>query len=53
VRALERLYFAKYFRVTSWEELDRAPRGLLRRLLLLRIRRKRLGVPKLPLPDSG
>jgi hypothetical protein len=53
VRALELLYFAKYFRVTSWDELERAPRGLLRRVLLLRIRRKRLGVPKLPLPGRG
>jgi GT2 family glycosyltransferase len=52
VRALELLYFAKYFRVTSWDELERAPRGLLRRLPLLRLRRKRLGVPKLPLPAS-
>ena len=51
VRALELLYFAKYFRVTSWDELERAPHGLLRRLLLLRLRRKRLGVPKLPLPE--
>lgn len=51
VRALELLYFAKYFRVTSWDELERAPRGLLRRVLWLRLRRKRLDVPKLPLPD--
>lgn len=50
VRALEHVYFAKYFRVTSWDELERAPRGVLRRLLALRIRRKRLGLPKLPLP---
>jgi GT2 family glycosyltransferase len=49
VRALELLYFAKYFRVTSWDELERAPRGLLRRVLLLRLRRKRLRLPKLPL----
>jgi hypothetical protein len=52
VRALEQLYFAKYFRVTSWDELERAPRGLLRRVLLLRLRRKRLDVPKLPLPET-
>lgn len=51
VRALEHLYFAKYHYVRSWSELERAPRGLLRRLLLLRLRRKRLGVPKLPLPE--
>jgi GT2 family glycosyltransferase len=51
LRALELLYFAKYFRVASWDELERAPRGLLRRVLLLRLRRKRLGVPKLPLPE--
>ena len=51
LRALEYLYFAKYFKVTSWDELDRAPRGLLRRVLFLRLRRKRLGVPKLPLPE--
>lgn len=50
VRALERLYFVKYFRVGSWEEAERAPRGLLRRVLFLRLRRKRLRVPKLPLP---
>lgn len=51
VRALELLYFAKYFRVAAWDELERAPRGLLRRVPLLRLRRKRLGVAKLPLPD--
>lgn len=51
LRALELLYFAKYFRVAAWEELERAPRGLLRRVLLLRLRRKRLGVGKLPLPE--
>jgi GT2 family glycosyltransferase len=50
-RALELLYFAKYFRVTSWAELDRAPSGLIRRLPILRLRRKVLDVPKLPLPD--
>jgi GT2 family glycosyltransferase len=53
VRALELLYFAKYFRVASWDELERAPRGLLRRVAFLRLRRKRLGVPKLPLPDRS
>ena len=52
-RALELLYFAKYFRVMSWDELERAPPGLLRRVLFLRLRRKRLGVPKLPLPEPG
>ena len=51
IRALELLYFAKYFRVPSWDVLERAPRGLVRRVLLLRLRRKRLDVPKLPLPD--
>lgn len=50
-RALELVYYAKYFRVTSWDVLERAPAGLIRRVLLLRIRRKRLDVPKLPLPD--
>lgn len=50
-RALELLYFAKYFRVASWDELECAPPGLLRRVFFLRLRRKRLGVPKLPLPD--
>jgi GT2 family glycosyltransferase len=52
IRALELLYFAKYFRVSSWDALDRAPRGLLRRVLFLRLRRKRLGLAKLPLPDG-
>lgn len=52
LRALELLYFAKYFRVASWEVLQRAPRGLMRRVLLLRIRRKRLGLAKLPLPEA-
>jgi len=50
-RALELLYFAKYFRVESWDVLERAPRGLMRRVLFLRLRRKRLDVAKLPLPD--
>jgi GT2 family glycosyltransferase len=50
-RALELLYFAKYFRVETWETLERAPRGLVRRVPFLRLRRKLLDVPKLPLPD--
>ena len=50
VRAIERLYFAKYYRVDSWETLERAPRGFLARVLLARLRRKRAGVAKLPLP---
>lgn len=52
VRALEHLYFTKYFRVVSWDEVERAPRGLLRGVLRLRLRRKRLGVAKLPLPPA-
>ena len=51
-RALELLYFAKYFRVASWEVLERAPRGLMRRVLFLRIRRKLRDLPKLPLPPG-
>lgn len=51
LRALELLYFAKYFKVASWDELERAPRGLLRRVFLLRLRRKRLGVAKLAIPE--
>jgi GT2 family glycosyltransferase len=52
LRALELLYFAKYFRVASWDVLERAPRGLMRRVLFLRLRRKRLDLPKLPLPEE-
>jgi GT2 family glycosyltransferase len=50
-RALELLYFAKYYRVDSWDVLERAPRGLMRRVAWLRLKRKWLDVPKLPLPD--
>jgi len=50
-RALELLYFAKYFRVESWDVLERAPRGLVRRVLFLRVRRKWRDVAKLPLPE--
>ena len=49
-RSLERMYYAKYFRVSDWETLERAPSGLLRRLPLLRMRRKMRRVPKLPIP---
>jgi GT2 family glycosyltransferase len=52
VRALELLYFAKYFRVASWDVLERAPRGLMRRVLFLRIRRKWRDLAKLPLPEA-
>jgi GT2 family glycosyltransferase len=52
IRALELLYFAKYFRVDSWAVLESAPRGLMRRVLLLRIRRKWRGLAKLPLPEG-
>lgn len=40
VRALEMLYWAKYVYVRSWDELERAPRGLLRRVPFLRLRRR-------------
>jgi GT2 family glycosyltransferase len=50
-RALELLYFAKYRRVEDWETLQRAPRGLLRRVPWLRLRRKLADVPKLPLRE--
>jgi len=46
-RSLELCYYAKYFRVSDWEELARAPRGLLARVPLLRLKRKLLGVSKL------
>jgi GT2 family glycosyltransferase len=47
VRGLERLYFAKYFRVDRPEDLAAAPRGLLARLPLYRLLRKVRGIPKL------
>ncbi len=52
IRALELLYFAKYFRVESWPVLETAPRGLMRRVLLFRIRRKWRDLAKLPLPEA-
>jgi len=51
LRALERLYFAKYFRVEDMATLERAPRGLLRRLPWLRLRRKLRDAAKLELPS--
>ncbi len=47
LRALERLYFAKYHRVADWAALERAPRGALLRVLVWRIRRKLRRAPKL------
>lgn len=52
-RGIELLYFAKYFRVDDWDTLETAPHGLLRRVFGWRLRRKRLGVSKLPLPGRG
>jgi GT2 family glycosyltransferase len=49
-RALERLYFAKYYRVEDWETLRRAPAGLLWRVPWLRLRRKLRRTAKLDLP---
>ncbi len=48
--ALERLYFAKYYRVSDMATLRRAPSGLLWRLPWLRFMRKIRNLPKLPLP---
>ncbi len=48
--ALEALYTAKYIRVETVAELERVGPGTLRRVLALRLRRKRLGVAKLPPP---
>ena len=50
LRALERLYFAKYYRVEDMDTLSRAPKGLLYRLPWLRFLRKVRDVPKLELP---
>lgn len=50
VRALEMLYFAKYHRVLAGDELDRAPRRVLPRIPLWRLRRKLTRAPKLPYP---
>jgi len=47
VRGLERLYYAKYFRVDGPDGLAAAPAGLLARLPLYRLMRKLRRIPKL------
>ncbi len=50
---LSALYAAKYYRIDDGETLDRARRGVLFRLPILRLLRKRRRVAKLPWPQEA
>jgi len=50
---LAALYAARYYRIDDGDTLDRARRGVLFRLPLLRVLRKWRRVPKLPWPQEA